>query len=111
MSMRSPLVCFFALSAAALMAQAPPAFEVATIRPTAGPIPGIPPLLGHQETTADTLTARHTQLIEIIRRAYGVGGPGTDGRPRLDSRATVRHRRQGGGAGNRRRAMVDGPPS
>jgi len=38
-------------------------------------------MLGHQETTPDTLTARHTALIEIIRRAFGlspqevVGGP------------------------------------
>src|SRR4029077_52762 len=71
--MRSHRVLLLALSAAALVAQTPPAFEVATVRPTAGPIPGIPAMLGHQETTPDTLTARHTALIEIIRRAYGVG--------------------------------------
>jgi uncharacterized protein (TIGR03435 family) len=29
-------------------------------------------MFGQQRTSADTLTARHTQLIEIIRRAYGV---------------------------------------
>ena len=71
--MRSCLVLLFAVSTAALTAQTPPSFEVATVRPTAGPIPGVPAMLGHQETTANTLTARHTALIEIIRRAFGVG--------------------------------------
>jgi uncharacterized protein (TIGR03435 family) len=67
--------------AAAAFAQTAPTFEVATIRPTAGPIPGIPPFLGHQETTPTTLNARHTALLEIIKRSYGVidqeiaGGP------------------------------------
>lgn len=54
------------------IAQSPPAFEVATVRPSSGPIPGVPPMFGQQGTTADTLTARHTPLIEIIRRAFGV---------------------------------------
>jgi uncharacterized protein (TIGR03435 family) len=71
----------FALSATVLLAQAPLAFEVSTVRPSAGPIPGVPPIFGQQRTTADTLNARHTVLIEIIRRAFGVveqelaGGP------------------------------------
>lgn len=56
-----------------LRAQAPPAFEVATIRPSEGPIPGIPFNLGQQRTTADTLIARNTALREIIQRAYGIG--------------------------------------
>ena len=79
--MRFYLVLLLALTFAALMAQAPSAFEVATIRPSSGPIPGVPPMFGQQGTTADTLTARHTALMEIIRRAYGllpqelVGGP------------------------------------
>jgi len=78
--MRS-LVLLFALAAAALVAQTQAAFEVATIRPSSGPIPGVPAMFGQQGTTADTLTARHTPLIEIIRRAFGVvqqelvGGP------------------------------------
>jgi uncharacterized protein (TIGR03435 family) len=71
--MRSHLLLLFALAASAVTAQTLPAFEVATVRPTAGPIPGVPAMLGHQETTPDTLTARHTALIEIIRRAFGVG--------------------------------------
>lgn len=70
--MRSRLACFLALSAAGLLAQSQPAFEVASVRPSAGPIPGVPPMFGQQRTTADTLTARHTQLVEIMRRAYGV---------------------------------------
>jgi uncharacterized protein (TIGR03435 family) len=65
---RSLLLLMFAV---AINAQTPPAFEVATIRPTAGPIPGVPPGFGQQRTTADTLTSRHTALIEIIRRAFG----------------------------------------
>jgi uncharacterized protein (TIGR03435 family) len=81
MLMRAHLVLLFALSAAALQAQTAPAFEVSTVRRTAGPIPGVPPIFGQQRTTADTLTARHTMLVEIIRRAFGVveqelvGGP------------------------------------
>jgi uncharacterized protein (TIGR03435 family) len=55
-----------------MAAQSSPSFEVSTVRPSAGPIPGVPAFLGHQGTTADTLTARHTALVEIIRRAYGV---------------------------------------
>jgi len=79
--MRSQLILFLVFPVAALLAQAPPAFEVSTIRPTAGPIPGVPPMFGQQRTTADTLTVRHTPLIEVIRRAFGVveqqlvGGP------------------------------------
>src|SRR5262249_11422892 len=79
--MCSRVVLLFALSATVLLAQAPPAFEVSTVRPSAGPIPGVPPIFGQQRTTADTLNARHTVLIEIIRRAFGVveqelaGGP------------------------------------
>ncbi len=71
----------FVLLDAALTAQTPPAFEVSSVRPTAGPIPGVPPVFGQQHTTPDTLTIRHTQLIEVIRRAFGVveqelvGGP------------------------------------
>ena len=61
------------LAAAALPAQAPSGFEVATIRPSEGPIPGIPFNLGQQRTTADTLIARNTALREIIQRAYGIG--------------------------------------
>jgi len=68
--MRSSLLLI--LSAAALAAQAPAAFEVATIRPSEGPIPGIPFNLGQQRTTPDTLTARNTALREIIQRAYGI---------------------------------------
>jgi uncharacterized protein (TIGR03435 family) len=56
-----------------LCAQTPPAFEVATVRPSEGSIPGVPFNLGQQRTTADTLTARNTALREIIQRAYGVG--------------------------------------
>src|SRR5689334_20998787 len=79
--MRASLVLLVAVSAAALPAQTPPRFEVSTVRPTAGPIPGAPPMFGQQQTSATTLTARHTLLMEIIRRAYGVveqelvGGP------------------------------------
>ena len=74
-------ILFLLLPAAALLAQVPRAFEVSTVRPTAGPIPGVPPIFGQQRTTADTLTIRHTPLIEVIRRAFGVveqelvGGP------------------------------------
>ena len=70
------------LCAAVAAAQTPLQFEVATVRPTAGPIPGVPAMFGQQRTTADALIARHTALIEIIRRAFGlvdqelVGGPG-----------------------------------
>lgn len=60
------------LAAPVLPMQAQPAFEVATVRPSEGPIPGIPPMFGKQETTADTLIVRHTPLAEIIRRAYRV---------------------------------------
>jgi uncharacterized protein (TIGR03435 family) len=70
--MRFPLLGIIALSATALLAQAPPKFEVATVRPTAGPIPGVPPIFGQQRSSTDTLTIRHTQLVEIIRRAFGV---------------------------------------
>jgi uncharacterized protein (TIGR03435 family) len=56
-----------------LAAQTPPAFEVATVRPSEGPIPGIPFNLGQQRTTADTLIARNSALREIIQRAYGIG--------------------------------------
>ena len=70
--MRLPLLVIIALSATVLLAQAPPAFEVATVRPTAGPIPGVPGIFGQQRSSADTLTIRHTQLVEIIRRAFGV---------------------------------------
>src|SRR5215471_13652791 len=70
--MRSHLVYLFALSAAALLAQTPTAFEVSTVRPSAGPIPGVPPMFGQQRTAGDTLTIRHTPLIEIIRRAFNV---------------------------------------
>jgi len=72
------------------IAQTSPSFEVATIRPTAGPIPGVPPMLGNQVTTADTLTIRHTPLIEIIRRAFSLspqeltGGPAWIGEERYD---------------------------
>jgi uncharacterized protein (TIGR03435 family) len=55
-----------------LAAQSPRSFEVATVRPSAGPLPGVPPGFGNQQTTADTLMVRHTQLIEIIRRGFGV---------------------------------------
>jgi len=75
--------------ALAVAAQAPPAFEVATIRPSEGPIPGIPFNLGQQRTTADTLTARNSALREIIQRAYGIGpqeleGPAWLGEVKLD---------------------------
>ena len=70
--MRFLLVFIIAFSAAAVMAQTAPSFEVSTVRPTAGPIPGVPPIFGQQRTTADTLNARHTPLVEIIRRAFGV---------------------------------------
>lgn len=63
----------FAFGLGGLSAQAPPAFEVATVRPSEGPIPGIPFNLGQQRTTADTLTARNSALREIIQRAYGIG--------------------------------------
>ncbi len=58
------------LSATLAVAEAPTAFEVASIRPTAGPIPGVPPAFGQQRTTEDTLTSRHTNLLEIMRRAF-----------------------------------------
>ena len=67
--------------AAGAFAQTTPSFEVATVRPTAGPIPGIPGFLGHQETTPTTLNARHTALLEIIQRAYGVIGQEISGGP------------------------------
>src|SRR5262245_53697354 len=79
--MRFYLILLLTLSAAAVTAQTQPSFEVATVRPTAGPVPGVPPIFGQQRTTPDTLNARHTPLIEIIRRAFGVveqelvGGP------------------------------------
>lgn len=79
--MRFYLIILFALSAPALAQTPQPTFEVATVRPTAGPIPGVPAMFGQQQTTAATLTARHTMLVEIIRRAFGVleqelvGGP------------------------------------
>jgi uncharacterized protein (TIGR03435 family) len=73
----------FLLTVVAGSAQSPPAFEVATVRPTSGPIPGVPPVLGNQVTTADTLTIRHTPLIEIIRRSYGLSEPELTGGPDL----------------------------
>lgn len=84
------ILLILALSPAAITAQSPSAFEVATIRPSAGPIPGVPPMFGKQGTTPDTLTARHTALLEIIRRAYDlapqelVGGPDWIRDQRLD---------------------------
>jgi uncharacterized protein (TIGR03435 family) len=71
-SMRSICILLAALSAALLSAQAPPSFEVATVRPTAGAIPGVPAFLGQQKTTPDTLTARNTGLLELIQRAYAI---------------------------------------
>jgi uncharacterized protein (TIGR03435 family) len=56
--------------ASALFAQQ--SFEVATVRATSGPLPGVPAAFGKQSTTADTLTIRHTPLAEIIRRAFGL---------------------------------------
>ena len=87
--MRSYFVPLLALSASALIAQTPPSFEVATVRPSSGPIPGVPPIFGQQRTTADTLTARHTPLAEIIRRGFGVVeqelvGPGWISEQRFD---------------------------
>src|SRR5262249_53512632 len=70
-SMRFHLVLLFALSAPALLAQTPTAFEVSTVRPTAGPIPGVPAIFGQQRTTADTLIVRHTPLVQVLRRAFG----------------------------------------
>ena len=61
-----------ALAVSAVIGQNAPSFEVATVRPTAGPVPGIPPVFGQQKSTPDTLNIRHTPLIEIIKRAYGV---------------------------------------
>ena len=69
------------LSTTLLAAETPPSFEVATVRPTEGPIPGVPPLFGQQATTADRLTARHTLLVEIIKRAYSVGEQDLKGVP------------------------------
>jgi uncharacterized protein (TIGR03435 family) len=66
------LILLIAFSALPLPAQAPAAFEVASVRPSAGPIPGIPPAFGNQRSAGGTLTIRHTQLIEIVRRAFGV---------------------------------------
>jgi uncharacterized protein (TIGR03435 family) len=60
------------IAVATLHAQAPPAFEVATIRLSEGPIPGIPFNLGQARTSPNTLTARNTALREVIQRAYGV---------------------------------------
>src|SRR5690348_3874358 len=71
--MRAYPVLHVAMFSVVLRAQAPPAFGVATIRPSEGPIPGIPFNLGQQRTTADTLIARNTALREIIQRAYGIG--------------------------------------
>ena len=67
--------CFIAafVAASGAFAQSVPEFEVATIRPSEGPIPGIPFGLGQQRTTADTLTARNTALREMLQRAYGIG--------------------------------------
>ena len=79
--MRSSRVLMLAWLAAALTAQTPAAFDVASVRPSSGPIPGVPPMFGQQRTTMDTLTIRHTPLVEIIRRGFGVveqelaGGP------------------------------------
>jgi len=70
--MRFYLTLLFALSATVILAQAPPAFEVATVRPTAGPIPGVPAMFGQQQTTPDTLNVRHTALIEFIRRSFSI---------------------------------------
>jgi len=71
-SMSAPSVVM-AVVVVAVCAQTPSAFEVATVRPSEGPIPGIPFNLGQQRTTANTLTARNTALREIIQRAYGIG--------------------------------------
>ena len=79
--MRSGLVSLLLVFAAMLTAQAPATFEVATVRPTAGPIPGVPAFLGNQHTTPDTLTARHTQIRELIKRAYSVSDPELVGGP------------------------------
>jgi uncharacterized protein (TIGR03435 family) len=83
-------IVFLLLLIPSLFAQARPEFEVASIRPTAGPIPGVPPMLGQQRTTVDTLTVRHTPLREIIRKAYGllaqelIGGPDWINEARFD---------------------------
>lgn len=69
--MRSHLALLL-ISAATLTAQTPLSFEVATVRPTAGPIEGVPAFLGQQRSTADTLTIRNTALFEIIRRGFDV---------------------------------------
>lgn len=70
--MRSYFALLLVLPTAALIAQTPPSFEVATVRPTAGPIEGVPAFLGQQRATADTLTIRNTALFEIVRRAFDV---------------------------------------
>src|SRR3954470_9224362 len=71
---RSRLVVLISLAILAVVhAQPPAAFEVATVRPSEGSIPGIPFNLGQQRTTPDTLTARNSALREIIQRAYGIG--------------------------------------
>src|SRR5262249_1107659 len=72
-----------------LCAQPLAKFEVATVRLSEGPIPGIPFNLGQQRTSPDTLTARNTALREIIQRAYGIGpqqleGPAWLNEVRLD---------------------------
>jgi len=82
-------VITFVFGVVVLSAQTPPSFEVATVRPSEGPIPGIPFNLGQQRTTPDSLIARNTALREIIQRAYGIGpqqleGPAWMGEVKLD---------------------------
>ncbi len=81
--MRVCAVMLFALSAAALLAPdpPPPTFEVATVRPHRRSDSRYARDVGTAADHGQTLTARHTMLIEIIRRAFGVveqelvGGP------------------------------------
>ena len=81
---------FLILLAVQLCGQSPPSFEVATVRPTAGPIPGVPPIFGQQRATGEVLTLRHTPLAEIIRRSFGLvqqelaGGPAWINEERFD---------------------------
>jgi uncharacterized protein (TIGR03435 family) len=73
------LISLVMIAVSNLRAQPLVAFEVATVRLSEGPIPGIPFNLGQQRTTPNTLTARNTALRELIQRAYGIGPQGLEG--------------------------------
>src|SRR5207244_1134587 len=88
---RSAVTVALAVFAASLIAQAPPAFDVASVKRTTG-APGVPPVVFIQ---ADRLRAPFSTVRELVQAAYGVeqnqvvGGPEWAGSDHFDVNATL----------------------